>query len=97
MGSSQKLYEIDRIKHSAKKKKKAEIEWMMQHILLTFVCSRPVVILSVGQVEINGYNNNNINYDIQKNTKCRFCGDRDEMFNCIVSKRSKLAQKEYKT
>ena len=34
---------------------------------------------------------------IQQNIKCRLCGDRDETINQIISERSKLAQKEYKT
>ena len=33
----------------------------------------------------------------QQNNKCRLCGDRDETINHIISKCSKLAQKEYKT
>ena len=33
----------------------------------------------------------------QQNSKCRLCGDRDETINHIISERSKLAQKEYKT
>ena len=32
----------------------------------------------------------------QQNSKCRLCGDRDETINHIISKCSKLAQKEYK-
>ena len=32
-----------------------------------------------------------------QNCRCRLCGDRDEMINHIISKCSKLAQKEYKT
>ena len=32
----------------------------------------------------------------QQNSKCRLCGDRDETTNHIISKCSKLAQKEYK-
>ena len=32
----------------------------------------------------------------QRNSKWRLCGDRDETFNHMISKRSKLAQKEYK-
>ena len=32
----------------------------------------------------------------QQNSKCRLCGDRDESSNHIISKCSKLAQKEYK-
>ena len=31
-----------------------------------------------------------------QNSKCRLCGDRDERVNHIISKCSKLAQKEYK-
>ena len=34
---------------------------------------------------------------MQQNSKCRLCGERDEMVNHIVSECSKLAQKEYKT
>ena len=34
---------------------------------------------------------------MQQNSKCRSCGDRDETINHIISKCSKLAQKEYKT
>ena len=34
---------------------------------------------------------------IQQNSKCRLCGERDEMINHIISECSKLAQKEYKT
>ena len=33
---------------------------------------------------------------MQQNSKCRLCGDRDETINLIISKFSKLAQKEYK-
>ena len=33
----------------------------------------------------------------QQNSKCKLCGDRDETINHIISKCSKLAQKEYKT
>ena len=33
----------------------------------------------------------------QQNSKCRLCGDRDETINHIITKCSKLAQKEYKT
>ena len=32
----------------------------------------------------------------QQNSKCRLCSDRDETINHIISKCSKLAQKEYK-
>ena len=34
---------------------------------------------------------------MQQNSKCRLCGDRDETINHIISKCSKLAQKEYRT
>ena len=34
---------------------------------------------------------------MQKNCKCRFCGEKDETVNYIISKCSKPAQKEYKT
>ena len=33
---------------------------------------------------------------MQQNSKCRLCGDRDETINHIISRCSKLAQKEYK-
>ena len=33
----------------------------------------------------------------QKSRKCRFCGDRDEMVNRIISECSKLVPKDYKT
>ena len=33
----------------------------------------------------------------QHNSKCRLCGDRDEIINHIIIECSKLAQKEYKT
>ena len=33
----------------------------------------------------------------QQNSKCRLCGEKDEMINYIVSECSKLAQKKYKT
>ena len=33
----------------------------------------------------------------QQNSKCRLCDDRDETINHIISKYSKLAQREYKT
>ena len=33
----------------------------------------------------------------QQNSKCRLCGDRDEMINRIISEYSKLPQKVYKT
>ena len=32
----------------------------------------------------------------QQNSKCRLCGDRDEIINHIISECTKLAQKEYK-
>ena len=32
----------------------------------------------------------------QQNSKCRLCGDRDEIINHIINKCNKLAQKEYK-
>ena len=35
-------------------------------------------------------------YKTQQSSKCRPCGDRDETINHIISKCSKLAQKEYK-
>ena len=35
--------------------------------------------------------------NMQQNSKYRLCGDRDEIVNHIISKCSKLAQKEYKT
>ena len=35
--------------------------------------------------------------ETQQNSKCRLCGDRDEIINHIISECSKLAQKEYKT
>ena len=34
---------------------------------------------------------------LQQNRKCRLCGDKDDTINHIISKCSKLAQKEYKT
>ena len=34
--------------------------------------------------------------NMQQNSKCRLCGDRDETINHIISECSKLAQKEYK-
>ena len=33
---------------------------------------------------------------MQKNSKCRLFGDRDEMVNHIISKSSKLEQKDYR-
>ena len=54
----------------------------------------------------NEKNNNNalwINYikakiyNAQENIKFRFCADKDETINCIISESSKLFQKEYKT
>ena len=33
----------------------------------------------------------------QQNSRCRWCGDRDETINHIISEYSKLAQREYKT
>ena len=33
----------------------------------------------------------------QENSKCRLCGNCDEMINHIISKYSLLAQKDYKT
>ena len=33
----------------------------------------------------------------QQNGKCRLCGDGDETINHMISERSKLAQREYKT
>ena len=32
----------------------------------------------------------------QQNSKCRLCGDRDEIINHLISECSKLSQKEYK-
>ena len=34
---------------------------------------------------------------MQQNSKCRLCGDRDEMINHIISECSNLVQKEFKT
>ena len=34
---------------------------------------------------------------MQQNSRCRLCGDRDEMINHIINKYSKLAKKEYKS
>ena len=34
---------------------------------------------------------------MQQNSKCRFCGDRDESINHIISECCKFAQREYKT
>ena len=34
---------------------------------------------------------------MQQNSKCRFCGERNEMINHIINESSKLAQKEDKT
>ena len=34
---------------------------------------------------------------MQQNSKCRWCSDRDEIINHIISKCCKLAQKEYKS
>ena len=56
----------------------------------------------------NNNNNNNNNgskkqrhknqsYKTQQNSNCTLCGDRNETINHIISKCSKLAQKEYKT
>ena len=48
----------------------------------------------------NTIRNNHIKAKIdnaQKYIKFRFCGDRDETMNHIISKRSKKAQKEYRT
>ena len=45
-------------------------------------------------------NNTNVKSKIgktQQNSRCRLCGDRDEMINHIISECSKFAQKEYKT
>ena len=36
-------------------------------------------------------------YKTQQNSRCRLCGDRNEMINHIISECSKLAQREYKT
>ena len=33
----------------------------------------------------------------QQNSRCRLCGDRDEMINHIISEHNKLVQKVYKT
>ena len=48
----------------------------------------------------NAIKTNQINARIdktQQNNKCRLCGDRDEIINHIISERSKLALKAYKT
>ena len=45
-------------------------------------------------------NNNDIKAKIdktQQNSKSRYCGDRDETINHIISERNKRAQKGYKT
>ena len=34
---------------------------------------------------------------MQQKSRCRFCGNRDEMINHIISECSKLAPREYKT
>ena len=34
---------------------------------------------------------------MKQNSRCILCGDRDETINHIISKNSKLAQKEYKS
>ena len=34
---------------------------------------------------------------MQQNTRCRLCGNRNKTINHIISKCSKLTQKEYKT
>ena len=34
--------------------------------------------------------------NMQQNSKCRLCGDRDETINHIISECNKLALKEYK-
>ena len=34
---------------------------------------------------------------MQQNSKCKLCGDRDDMINHIVNECNKLAQKEYQT
>ena len=34
---------------------------------------------------------------MQQDSRCRLCGDRDEMSNRIISEYSKFAQKEYNT
>ena len=34
---------------------------------------------------------------MQRNSRCRLCGNRDETINHIISECSKLAQREYKT
>ena len=45
----------------------------------------------------NAVRNNHIKARIDKTTKCRLCGYRDETSNHIISECSKLPQKEYKT
>ena len=45
----------------------------------------------------NAIRTNHIKARIDKNSKCRLCGDRDETINHIISECSKLALKEYKT
>ncbi len=35
--------------------------------------------------------------NMQQNSKCRLCGEKDETINHIISRCSKLAEKEYKT
>ena len=51
-------------------------------------------------VQNNAIRTNHIKAGIdktQQNSKCRLCGDRDEMINHIISEYWKLAQNEYKT
>ena len=38
-------------------------------------------------------NNDNNNNNIQQNSKCQLCGDKDETINHIISKYSKLDKK----
>ena len=53
-------------------------------------------------IQFTNLNNNNINSNIdnnktQQNSRCKFCGDRDETIIYIISKFRKLAREEYKT
>ena len=76
---------------------------MLPLLYLVFLCSfynnnKTESILITAQNNVIRTNHIKTRIDkTQQNSKCRLYGDRDETINHIISKCSKLAQKEYKT